>query len=122
MSRKDVQPLSKRDVGEMGESRLKEWAAQEGIIANQVRQDKTGWDFLLEFPSDGGSAYADNMPLDLVDGSLRCMVQVKSTDRQSNSWPIKLDNWERFVKNPLPCFFLFLEYDHKTECQRAYLV
>ena len=29
----------------------------------------------------------------------------------TNRWPIKLSNWQRLVKVPLPSFFLILEFD-----------
>jgi hypothetical protein len=42
--------------------------------------------------------------------------------KKGNSYRIKLDNWVHFVKNPLPTFFLVLEFDTQDDCQRAFLV
>ena len=113
---------SQRDVGSMGEGIVKVWCDQVGITANKVQQDERAWDYILEFSSETSVTSQNNVPLDLFQSSLRCMIQVKSTDEQKNGWSVKLDNWERFVKNPFPCFFLILEYDHKNEVQRAFLV
>jgi hypothetical protein len=113
--------MSARDVGAMGENTLRMWAAQRGITANKVEQDQTGWDFLLEFPISKHSP-GITLPLDREPFPLKCLVQVKASDQQRRSWGIKLDNWIHLVKNPLPTFFLVLEFDEQDDCQRAFLV
>lgn len=109
-----------RHLGVLGETTLKGWCAQVGVVANKSEQDMTGWDHLLEFPLDHNHQSA--LSIDQQPFPLRCFVQVKSTDGKSGKWSVKLDNWLMLVKNPLPCFFLALEFDEKTECQRAYLI
>src|SRR5262245_53551770 len=111
-----------RDLGELGESTLQGWAAGVGITANRVRQDKTGWDTLLEFPFSQKTLRDSGLPLDREPAPLRCFLQVKSTDSRPGKRSVKLSNWSRLVKNPFPAFFLILEFDGKSSCQRAFLV
>jgi len=111
-----------RDVGRMGESLLRQWASQEGLILNSSDDhDATGWDFLLEWPtiSSGGVVRA---PLDRAPAPLQCLIQVKSTDQKLQRWSISLSNWERLVRSPLPTFFLILKFDGTNECKEAFLV
>ncbi len=110
-----------RDVGELGESTLKLWASQASIIANKSIQDKTGWDYFLEWPVSRDTTNGVARPLDKDPFPLTAFVQVKASDKRPGKWPVKLDNWERAVKNPLPVFFLVLEFDSLETCQRAYL-
>lgn len=102
-----------RNVGGMGENTLPVWTNQVGIIANKVGQDETGWDFLLEFPRSHLASLYNGQPLDQSPFPLQCLVQVKSTDQRPGKWDVKLDNWVRLVKSPLPAFFLFLNLTRK---------
>lgn len=111
-----------RNVGGMGEKTLGLWADQVGITANKVTQDCTGWDFILEFPRSHGETLYNGQPLDRFPFPLQCFVQVKATDKRRRKCIAKLDNWERLVKNPLPAFFLILEFDSQNCCQHAFLV
>src|ERR1051325_6434199 len=111
-----------RNVGKIGESALDGWVGDAGITANRVSQDETGWDFLLEFPLSQRDLIESRLPLDKEPAPLQCFVQVKSTDDKPGKWDIKLSNWVRFVKNLVPAFFLILEFDGKSSCQRAFLV
>lgn len=77
---------------------------------------------MLEFPLFPNIQPPSNIPLDICLKPLQCFVQVKSTDLNPGRWPVKLDNWTRFINTPTPAFFLVLEYDGKDLCQRAYLV
>jgi len=111
--------MTTRFLGSLGESTLKTWCNQVGLIANKAEQDLAGWDYLVEFPIDVNKS---NRPLDKESFPLRCFLQVKATDSSPGAWDVKLDNWLRLVKNPLPCFFLVLEFDGSPICQRAYLI
>ncbi len=39
-----------RDVGGMGENTFEAWCNSVGLAANRSQIDKTGWDYLVEFP------------------------------------------------------------------------
>ena len=40
------------DVGGVGEAEFKKWCNSVGLAANKFHEDKTGKDFLVEFPLD----------------------------------------------------------------------
>lgn len=107
---------NKRELGELGENILRVWAAQRGISPTKATPDKNGWDFLLEIPpfEEKGSTCSGS--------SIRCIVQVKSTDRRMVSHSIKLSNWLRLIDWEIPTFFLVFEFDHKDSPERAFLV
>lgn len=61
--------------------------------------------------------------MDIRPPEISCKIQVKSTDKRIGKIKdIKLSNWERLVKSPLPSFFVVIEFDGKVDAQRAYLV
>jgi hypothetical protein len=104
-----------RDVGELGESTFKMWTSQAGLVANKANQDKTGWDFFLESTRPLVIQRHTSIALDRDPYPLKCLVQVKSTDKRPGKWSVKLDNWERLVKDPHPAFFLILEFDGQDQ-------
>jgi hypothetical protein len=114
--------MTGRDVGELGESELRSWAAQVGFLANKAERDRTGWDFLIELPESAAAQDGLVVPLDRRDAPIKCFVQVKSSDARPGRRQIKLDNALRFVTNPEPSFFLFLEFAGKRHPQSAFLV
>ena len=62
-----------RDVGGMGEAEFKKWCYSVGLAANKFHEDKTGKDFLVEFPLDENAKHTHEAPV-------TARVQVKSTD------------------------------------------
>ena len=113
--------MAGRDLGGLGEIKVEEWALQRGIVPNRVHHDKKGWDIFLEFPH--AEPVTKKYYLDIRAPELSCLVQVKATDKRVGKIPhIKLTNWERMAKSPLPCFFIVIEYDGKDNPQRAYIV
>lgn len=113
--------MDNRNLGPLGEDKLRGWCHEEGIIINKAEEDLGGWDFILEFPLK--IAFQNiSTSLDKSPFPLRCFIQVKSTDQTLNSMPIKLDNWAMYIKNPLPVFFLVLEFNGKKTCQSAFLI
>ncbi len=109
-----------RDLGRLGEDVLKQWAHHSGIVLNPVQHDASGWDFLLEWPLPGGGG-PNPTTLDHRPPPYQVLVQVKATDGDPRSWPIKLDNWLRLMATPLPAFFLLMYFDGSESCHRARL-
>lgn len=107
-----------RDVGKVGESVFESLCHNAQITPNQVQIDNTGWDFLLEFPFP----YKNKKPLDLEPPTLRCYVQVKSTEIREKGSQIKMTNIKRFIDSADPTFFLFMRFEHQEEVQSIYLV
>lgn len=109
--------MSFRDIGTMGESFFQTWCAASGLTANKSLIDRTGWDFIVEFPHEPAPGFADsNGP------PIECRVQVKATDNKARKCQITLSNLHRLATSLSPVFFLFLEFDGKQDPQRAFLV
>lgn len=106
-----------RDLGQMGESTFRLWCNQAGLIANDSKIDRTGWDYLVEFsiPTRAG-------PTTLHHPAIECKVQVKATDKNSRKVSITLSNLRRLATAQMPTFVIILEFDKKEVVQRAFLV
>ncbi|MHB1403855.1 MAG: hypothetical protein ACYCWB_15805 [Thiobacillus sp.] len=114
----------KKDTGGMGEHLLGVWAAQIGITANQsANKDATGWDWFLEWPIESLTPSAVlQSRYDKAPSPVKCLVQVKSTNSTQSRVDVKLSNWFFLIHNPLPSFYLILDFGGENECQRAFLV
>lgn len=108
-----------RDIGEMGEKAFSYWCSEEGLIANKSEPDKTGWDFLVEFPFNSRN---NDEIIDVHVAPYQCKVQIKATDKTGKAIPVKLSNLKRQATDPLPAFFVFIEFDKTTTAQNAYVV
>jgi len=108
-----------RDLGSMGESTFSLWCADAGLIANSSQIDKTGWDFLVEFPFNSASELP---PIELHKAAFECKVQVKATDNQERKLPITLSNLRRLITAQMPAFFVFIEFDGTDSAKRAFVV
>ncbi|MVT66768.1 hypothetical protein GPL21_16845 [Bradyrhizobium pachyrhizi] len=93
------------DLAEWAEDKFSELCSRAGVTRNKSVQDRTGWDYLVEFPP----TVVRDAPGDLQPVDAAAHVQVKSKRTGRASVPVKLSNALRFAKNPLPCFVvLFL--------------
>lgn len=110
-----------RNVGYMGESTVESWCAEVGIVANRVIRDRTGWDGFLEFSEDVSSK-AHGGALDTLPDPIKCLIQIKSTDRQRTGIAVTLSNLHRMVTSTIPALILVLEFDGQTKPQRAFLL
>ena len=108
--------MVRRDLGRMAEKTLEHWAAEEGITCNKASDDKTGWDYYLEFP------FSADDRLDTRPPPIVALVQVKGTDGRRNRKDIKLDAWERLIKAPVPTFYLIIHYKNGRTPVEAFLV
>jgi hypothetical protein len=111
--------MSHRNIGGMAESKLEEWAHQVGITPNITKNDKEGWDYLLQFPFENDQSVPT---LDQRASRIECLVQVKGTDSEKTRISISLSNWERLVRTPLPAFFLVVNYLSQNFPSKAYLI
>ncbi|MFC1763622.1 hypothetical protein ACFL6U_16280 [Planctomycetota bacterium] len=109
-----------RDVGTMGERMFETWCSSVGLTANASRIDKTGWDYLVEFPAT--HEHEPGRPADLAPPALECRIQVKATDKNRKKWAISLKNLERLVKTHMPTFVCVLDFDGKDAPHAGYLV
>lgn len=107
------------DIGRMGELDFNRWCCQVDLVANgSILDDKTGWDFFVEFPRLSN----EFIPQDMQPAPIECKVQVKATDKQNKKCQIEVSNLQRLIKTQMPSFFCFIEYDGKNSAQSAYLV
>lgn len=107
-----------RDVGRMGEDTFSLLCNSVGLSANRVQIDKTGWDFLVEFPEQS----AQSIPLDMREGPFQCKFQIKATDKKVHGVSISLSNLNRLAKDPLPTFICLLGFNSKDKVQEIYCV
>lgn len=106
-----------RDLGALGESEFKRFCASVGIVANKSDEDKTGWDYFIEFPRSNSESNLDKTP-----SPLECKIQVKATDGHTQRRSIGLLNFERLVKSSLPSFIVFMEFNNTDRVAKLYLV
>lgn len=105
-------------LGDVAEAEATFWATQKGITVSSPGRDRKGWDLIFEFPPEPGHSWPEFSAPELT-----CKVQVKGTRATHRRRGVSLANWIRFLKDPLPCFFLVLEYEPgATSCSRAFLV
>lgn len=94
------------DLDEWAESRFASLCAEAGVARNKAVQDRTGWDYLIEFPA----TVLPGVPADLQPLGPSARVQVKSKRKGPPSVKLKLTNALRFAKSTDPCFVvLFVE-------------
>lgn len=108
----------KQYLGRMGETFFNSLCASAGITCNQAHEDMAGWDYVLDFPAE---LKLSKSP-DMLPAPIECKVQVKSTNKKNKGCSITLINLLRFAKSPLPCFFVFIEYNNKSQPQGLYIV
>ena len=77
--------MNDRDVGGMGEAEFKKWCDSVGLAANKFHEDKTGKDFLVEFPLDANAKHIHEAPI-------TARVQIKSTDKKRRKEQITFIN------------------------------
>lgn len=106
-----------RNLGIMGEAAFLHLCAEESLICNKSQEDKTGWDYFVEFPFD-----SDSTNNELHISALEFKVQVKATDNKDRKLQITLSNLRRLVTTQLPAFYVFIEFDGLTLAQRAFVV
>jgi hypothetical protein len=93
------------DLGEWAEDKFSGLCSRAGVTRNKANQDRTGWDYLIEFRP----VAMPDVPADLRPIEASARVQVKSKRAGKASVALKLSNTLRFAKEPLPCFVvLFL--------------
>lgn len=108
-----------RDLGKMGEDIFSFWCNSVGLVINKSQQnDKTGWDYYVEFPFENNL----NSPLDMQKPPPECKVQVKSTDKRYKRLSIKLSNLHCLITAQMPALFIFIEFDGFDSARSAYLV
>jgi hypothetical protein len=105
------------DLGDWAEDRFSGYCSRAGVTRNKSIQDRTGWDYLIEFPP----AVMGNVPADLRPVEASARVQVKSKRTGKASVALKLSNALRFAKDPLPCFVVLFLATKGSEPVRVFV-
>ena len=101
---------SNDELGNRGEAYFELLSSEEpGVVCNPSKRDRTGWDFVLEWPES-----ASSLPRDLRRLTPAAFIQVKATSRKSNTVAIKLSNLEKMLKSKSPCFLVLFRFTGKT--------
>lgn len=111
--------LNADELGEKGEKRFSEICVDAHLICNKSTRDRTGWDFIVEFPFEPQS---DQSTLDKRPVTISCCVQVKTTWNSNDKFRMPLSAAERLAKEPKPAFVYVLQINKELEFVNAYLV
>jgi hypothetical protein len=105
-----------RNIGNMAEHLLSMWCSEAGLTVNPSSSDDMGWDHFIEFPLSNVISSSK-----IHQSAPKCKVQVKATDKQDRKLQVSLSNLYKMAVDPLPFFFLFVEYDGKNSVQKTFL-
>lgn len=106
-------------IGDLAEIEAARWLKQGRIDVNTAHRDRRGWDIIAQLPREAGRKVSS---LDTRPAEISCFIQVKATTTEDRRLAVKLDNWDRAVKEPIPWFYLILEYSKKEKFKNAFLV
>mgnify|MGYP003630683174 CR=1 FL=1 len=112
--------LNSDELGEKGESRFKEICADASLVCNKSDRDRTGWDFIVEFPFDHVSP--DFSSLDARKSPLSCHVQVKTILDSSQTISMRLSSAERLAKELKPSFVFVFKVGERLEFTESFLI
>lgn len=112
-------PINSDELGAKGQFRFQELCTDAKLIPNEAGRDRTGWDFIVEFPLADPKALE---PLDSRPGPPWCRVQVKTTWFDNHKVEAPLGSMERLAKDASPAFIYVLKYNHDLVPTEAYLI
>lgn len=103
MNLKAVRIYMIKRLPRFAEVQLQSLCAEQGALCQEVQEDESGWDYLVEFPSEKHSGPADTHP-----PSKQAFVQVKSAERHRLTCRVKLSNALRAVQSRQPWFIVLM--------------
>jgi hypothetical protein len=107
------------ELGHKGQSRFQELCLDAKLTCNSSSRDRTGWDFIVEFPfPDVGKSVS----LDQRTIPLSCHVQVKTLLKKNDKFKMRLSSAERLAKELKPSFVYVLKVDEDLQFTEAYLI
>lgn len=109
--------LNSDQLGQKGEARFRELCNDAQLIANKADYDRSGWDFIVEFPFDTPVGSFDKR-----GAPLSCHVQVKTMWSHNNAFLARLSSIERLAKEPKPSFIYVLKIDEDLQPESAFLI
>jgi hypothetical protein len=100
--------LNSDDLGEKGQSYFQLICADAKLVCNKATRDRTGWDFIVEFPF---SEIQGPHSLDSRSVPLSSHVQVKTLRAQNDRFEMRLSSAERLAKDIKPAFVYIAKVD-----------
>ena len=110
--------MNSDELGEKGESHFKEICADAGLICNKSDRDRSGWDFIVEFPQD----LASGTTLDRRIAPISCHIQLKTMKDGNKSFKMRLTSAERLAKEVKPAFVYVFLVNDKLQFTRSYIL
>lgn len=111
--------LTADELGNVGEAKFKVLCGQAQLICNESSRDRTGWDFIVEFPMDEPGPLA---PLDQRAPNA-CHVQLKSTGGEDGSRiSVRLSSIERLAKDARPAVVIVFHLAPDGEGIAGYII
>jgi hypothetical protein len=115
-----VAMLNSDELGEKGQARFKEICADAKLICNQSDRDRTGWDFIVEFPFETPMGLP--APLEARKTPLSCHVQVKTLLEKNDRFQLRLSSAERLAKELKPAFIYVFKMNNRLEFTGSFLI
>lgn len=112
-------PLPPDELGEAAEALFKNLCARTRLTCNKSDRDRSGWDFVVDFPmaADSGATLLDQRQ------KQRCNVQLKATAAVgSGTVSLKLSAAELLAKEPQPAFIIVFRMRRDGEAVKGYLI
>jgi hypothetical protein len=109
--------LASDPLGRLGEAQFEQLCIAGGLIPNRSTYDRTGWDYLVEFPFSERPK-----PLDSRPSPQEVKVQVKTVGPKAGTFKIRLSSAERIAKYPQAAFVCVLVTDQQNNFQRLYVL
>ena len=111
--------LNSDQLGKKGEARFSEICSDAKLTCNPSSYDRTGWDFIVEFPFDPPGRQPS---LDKRRSPISCHVQVKTMWSSNDTFRMRLSSAERLAKEPKPAFVYVFKVNKNLGFVEAYLV
>ncbi len=112
--------LNSDKLGKKGEARFVEVCTDADLVCNQAQYDRTGWDFIVEFPFSAPSASGPT--LETRATPLSCHVQVKTLQEHNDKFKMRLSSAEHLAKELKPTFVYVLKVNSDLQFTGACLV
>ena len=111
--------LNSDELGEKGEAVFRSLCADVKLVCNKAERDRTGWDFIVEFPFE---RTREGRTLDARSAPLSCHIQQKTVWKGNDRIKIRLSSAERLAKELKPSFFYVLQIDEELGVSGAWLI
>lgn len=116
---KRVQRLNSDRLGKKGEARFAELAYEAGLTCNPSTDDRTGWDFLVEFPFPH---VTPQVTLDRRPHPPMARIQTKTRWASSPRVKLPLASAERLAKSLDPAFLVIFDVDDDLKIVEGRLI